>query len=67
MRGHWSTRAGGSLDRTGHLARCAARPEPVRTDYLELAAAGLLVALLAGEVRLLVHRRGEDSDSRSRR
>jgi hypothetical protein len=56
MRGHWSTRSVGRLHQAGHLARCAARLEPVRADYLELATVGLLVALLAGEVGLLLTR-----------
>jgi hypothetical protein len=60
MRGHWSPRSGDRLHRTGRLARCGARLEPVRTDYLELATAGLLVALLAGEVVLLTHDRCAD-------
>src|SRR5439155_7333320 len=54
---------GGSADRLhlmGHLAGCVARPEPARTDYVELAVVALLVGLLVAEVRLLgrdVHRR----------
>jgi hypothetical protein len=60
MRGHWSPRSGDRLHRTGRLGRCAARLEPVRTEYLELATAGLLVALLAGEVVLLTHDRCAD-------
>src|SRR4051812_44603289 len=41
--------SGRSTDRfhlMGHLAGCLARLEPVRSDYLELATAALLVALL---------------------
>jgi hypothetical protein len=56
MRGHWSARSAGRLHGAGHLARCAARLEPARTDYLELATVGLLVTLLAGEVGPLLTR-----------
>lgn len=65
VHGHWWAHAGGSLDRAGHLALCAARLEPVRTDYVEWAAAAVLALLLAGEVRLLVH--GGDEEPRTRR
>jgi hypothetical protein len=60
MRGHWSAGSAGRLHQAGHLARCAARLEPVRADYLELATVGLLVALLAGEVGLLTRDRSTD-------
>lgn len=51
-------RSADRLHRVGRLGCVLARLEPARTEYLELSVALLLVALLVGEVRLLV--RGRD-------
>jgi hypothetical protein len=64
MHGHWSPRSIDRVHRTGHLARCVARLEPVGTDYLELATTGLLVIVLIGEARLLTRGYGTDDDHR---
>lgn len=52
-----SGRSADRLHRVGRLGCVVARLEPVRTDYLELSVALLLVALLVGEVRLLTRNR----------
>ena len=52
-----SGRSADRLHRVGRLGCVVARLEPARTEYLELSVALLLVALLAGEVRLLARDR----------
>lgn len=41
----------------GHLASCAGRVEPLRTDYLEWTVAAMLVVLLVVELRLILRDR----------
>jgi hypothetical protein len=64
MHGHWSGRSADRVHRTGHLARCVTRLEPVHTDYLELTTAGLLVMVLVGGVQLLTHDHGATDQHR---